>query len=179
MEKYLRKNLSFISFIFIPILYLWNPNWLAFLGIQPYWPLFWLLPWSIRYGSINGSILGLFLGLTLDSISPDSVFTQIPGLILCGIWFGKLSNCSNVYVAHFRSGLICAIGSLICGSLYFSQVLIRNFSDINTNIYFPSIKNIFSQLFITGLLAPLLCSWLSFLFKTSQEKNRLINPTNK
>ena len=148
MGNFFKKKISLISFLFIPIVYFWDPNWLEFLGVQPYWPLFWLLPWSMIYGSFDGLIIGLFLGLTLDSISPDSVFTQIPGLILCGIWFGKLSICSNVYIAHFRSGLICAIGSFICGSLYFSQVLIRNFSDINTLVYFPSIKNIFSQVFI-------------------------------
>ena len=47
MNKLFKKRLSIIIFIFIPIIYLWHPNWLGFLGIQPYWPLFWLLPWSM------------------------------------------------------------------------------------------------------------------------------------
>ena len=156
MEKFLKNNLSLLSFIFIPIVYLWHPNWLGFLGVQPYWPLFWLLPWSIIYGSIDGLIVGLFLGLILDAISPDFNFTQIPGLVLCGIWFGKLSISNNVFIGQFKYGLICSIGSFLCGSLYFSQILINNSFENKIFLYFPSIKNIFAQAFITGLLAPLL-----------------------
>ena len=95
MGKYLKKHFILISFLFIPIVYFWDPNWLEFFGVQPYWPLFWLLPWSIIYGSIDGLIVGLCLGLLLDSITPESTFTQIPGLVLCGVWFGKLSVPSN------------------------------------------------------------------------------------
>ena len=179
MEKYFRKNLSLISFIFIPIVYLWDPNWVSFLGIQPYWPLFWLLPWSMLYGPISGSIVGLFLGLTLDSISPDNSFSQILGLVLCGIWFGKLNTCNNVYVRHFRYGLICSIGSFCCSSLYSAQILVKNLSDKSIVIYLPNIENIFAQVFITGLFAPLICSKLFLLFKRSNESNKLTNLIKK
>ena len=179
MEKYLKKNLSLISFLFIPIVYFWNPNWLGFLGIQPYWPLFWLLPWAMIYGSIDGLIIGLFLGLILDSISPDSSFTQIPGLVLCGILFGKLSHSNNIFIGHFRYGLICSIANLFCGSLYLLQILIKNTSFESKFFYFPSIKNILAQVFVTGLLAPLLCSLLSRLFKKSKGREKLISFQNK
>ena len=175
MEKYLKKNLSIISFLLIPIFYLWDPNWLEFLGIQPYWPLFWLLPRSMIYGSIDGLIVGLFLGIILDSISPDNNFTQIPGLVLCGIWFGKLSISSNVLLSHFKYGLICSIASFSCGLLYLSQILIKNWSDNSIFFYFHSVKNIFAQVFITGLLAPLLCSLLFRLFQKSKGKFKLVN----
>ena len=59
MNKFFTRKLSIISFIFVPIIFLWHPNWLGFLGVQPYWPLFWLLPWSMIYGSINGLLVGL------------------------------------------------------------------------------------------------------------------------
>ena len=121
MRNYFKKNFSFISFLFIPIVYFWDPNWLEFLGVQPYWPLYWLLPWSIIYGSFDGLIIGLFLGLILDSLSLDSSFTQIPGLLLCGIWFGKLSISNNIFLGHLRFALICFIASFFCGSLYFFQ----------------------------------------------------------
>ena len=179
MEKSLKKKLSLISFIFVPILYCWDPSWLGFLGIQPYWPLFWLLPWSLINGSISGLIVGLCLGLTLDSISADSSFTEIPGLLICGMWFGKLSNQSKGFVAHFRYGLICSLASFLCGVMYFLQILIKNSSDINISFYLPSLKNIFAQLFITGLLAPLFCTLLLKLFNRSYEKNELINLKNK
>ena len=127
MEKYFKKHLSIISFLLIPIVYFWHPNWLGFFGVQPYWPLFWLLPWSMIHGSIDGLLVGLFLGLILDSISPDSSFTQIPGLVLCGIWFGKLDFSSNTIIGHFTYGLICSMASFLCGSLYLFQILIDLF----------------------------------------------------
>ena len=169
MEKYFRDKISLISFLFIPIVYFWDPNWLEFVGVQPYWPLFWLLPWSMLYGSIDGLIIGFFLGLILDSISPDSSFSQIPGLVLCGIWFGKLNISSNVFVGHFRYGLICSIASLLCGFLYFFQILIKYFYDHSIFLYLPTLKNIFGQVFITGLFAPLLCSTLFRLFQKSKK----------
>ena len=77
MNKFFSKKLSMISFIFIPIIFLWLPNWLGFLGVQPYWPLFWLLPWAMINGSINGLIFGLFLGLILDSLTLNESFTPV------------------------------------------------------------------------------------------------------
>tara|TARA_A100000164_G_C21703393_1_gene674678 strand:- start:46 stop:576 length:531 start_codon:yes stop_codon:yes gene_type:complete len=175
MEKFLKNKLAIISFLFIPLVNFWDPNWLAFLGVQPYWPLFWILPWAILHGSIDGLILGLFVGLILDSISLDSSFSQIPGLVLCGIWFGKLSISKNAMLAHCRYGLICSIASLLCGSLYLFQILIKNLSENSIYFYFPSIKNIFAQVFITGLLAPFFCSLLMNLFKRSKGNNKLFN----
>ena len=175
MGKYFKKKISLISFLFIPLVYLWDPNWLEFLGVQPYWPLFWLLPWSMIYGSFDGLIIGLFLGLILDSLSLDSSFTQIPGLVLCGIWFGKLSTSYNIFVGHFRFGLICSIASFFCVSLYFFQALIKYWTSDNIVLYLPSIKNIFAQVFITGLLAPLICSYLFRLFQKSKGRDKLIS----
>ena len=174
MDKFFEKNLSLISFFFVPILFLWNPHWLGFLGVQPYWPLFWLLPWSMVYGSTNGLIFGLFLGLILDSITIDSIFTQIPGLVLCGFWFGRLGNSSNFFIEHFRHGLICSIASFFCSFLYFSQILIKNIPDDNFFLYSFNVKNIFAQVIITGLLAPLFCSRLLILFKKSKDRKNLL-----
>ena len=172
MGKFLKKKLSYISFIFIPIVYLWDPNWLELLGVQPYWPLFWLLPWSMIYGSFDGLIIGLFLGLVLDSLSLNSSFTQIPGLVLSGIWFGRLRISNNIFVGHFRFGLICTIASFFCGLLYFFQVLIKYWSNHNIFLYLPSIKNICATVFITGLLAPFVCSLLYILFLGSSNKRK-------
>ncbi len=165
MIKFFKKRLHLIIFIFIPIIYLWHPNWLGFLGVQPYWPLFWLLPWSMINGSIYGIIFGLFLGLILDSVTLDNNFTQIPGLILCGFWFGKIKTQSDLLVGHFRYGLICAIGSFLCGTIYFLQILFNNSSDNNFLIFIPSFQNILTEVFLTGLFAPFICSQLFRLFK--------------
>ena len=175
MNKFFKKKLSIICFIFVPIIFLWHPNWLGFLGIQPYWPLFWLLPWSMINGSIKGLIFGFFLGLILDSITLDSGFTQIPGLILCGIWFGKIKIHSDFLVGHFRYGLICFFGSFLCGTLYFVQILFKNFSDSTFLLFIPSFQNILAEVFLTGFFAPFICSRLLRLFRFSSERSPMIN----
>ena len=170
MNKLFPQKLSIVFFIFIPTIFLWNPSWLGFLDVQPYWPLFWLLPWSMINGSINGLIFGLFLGLILDSLTLDSNFTQIPGLILCGVLFGRIKFSSNLLVGHFRYGLICCFGSFLCGTLYFLQILFRNFSDSNSLMFIPSVKNILAEVFLTGLFAPFICSQFMRMFKFSRRK---------
>ena len=172
MNKFLKKKLSIISFIFIPIIFLWHPNWLSFFGIQPYWPLLWLLPWSMVNGSNNGLIFGLFLGLILDSVALNSNFTQIPGLMLCGVWFGRIKIHSNIFIGHFRYGLICCLGSFLCGSLYFFQILFRNYSDSTFLLFIPSFQNILAEIFLTGFFAPLICSQLLRIFKSTIEKSK-------
>ena len=179
MNKFFTKQLSTICFIFIPIVFLWHPNWLGFLGIQPYWPLFWLLPWSMINGSIKGLIFGFFLGLILDSLTLNSSFTQIPGLILCGIWFGRIKFHDDILVGHFRYGLICSFGNFLCGILYFVQILIKNNSESNFILFLPSFQNILAEIFLRGLYAPLICSQLLRLFKVSRDKNKIINFVNK
>ena len=170
MNKFFTKKISIIFFIFVPIIFLWHPSWLGFLGVQPYWPLFWLLPWSMINGSINGLIFGLFLGLILDSLTLESNFTQIPGLILCGVLFGRVKLHSNIVLNHFRFGLICSLGSFLCGTLYFLQILFKNFSDGALLLFIPSIQNILAEVFLTGFFAPLICSQLYRIFKSSVRK---------
>jgi len=170
MDKFFPNKLSIISFIFIPIIFLWHPYWFGFLGVQPYWPLFWLLPWSMINGSINGLVFGLFLGLILDSLTLDNNFSQIPGLIFCGFLFGRIKFHSDILLGHFRYGLICALGSFLCGSLYLSQILFRNFSDNNSLIFISGVKNILAEVFLTGLFAPFICSQLLRIFKFSRRK---------
>ena len=170
MNKLSSKKLPIVFFILIPIIFLWHPNWLGFLGVQAYWPLFWLLPWSMIHGSINGLIYGLFLGLILDSVTIDNNFTQVPGLILCGALFGKIKLHSDSLVGHFRYGLICSLGSCLCGTFYFLQILSKNFSDSSFILFIPSIQNILAEVFLTGFLAPLICSQLLKIFKLSRRK---------
>ena len=131
------------------------------------------------HGSTNGIIFGLFLGMILDSVTLDSIFTQIPGLVLCGFWFGRIKIHSNFLVGHFRYGLICSFGSFICGSLYFLQILFKDFSDITSLIIMPSFQNILAEVFLTGFFAPLICSQIFRMFKFSREKSLIKNFSKK
>ena len=170
MNKFFKKKLSIISFIFIPIIFLWHPNWLGFLGVQPYWPLFWLLPWSMINGSTSGLVFGLFLGLILDSLTLDNNFSQIPCLIFCGFLFGRIKLYSDNSLGHFRYGLICSFGSLLCGTIYFLQILFTTPSDSTLSLFIPTILNILAEVFLTSFLAPLICSQLLRIFKYSRMK---------
>ena len=170
MNKFLIKKIPILFFFFIPIIFLWHPNWLGFLGIQPYWPLFWLLPWSMINGSMNGMIFGFFLGLVLDSLTLDSNFTQIPGLTLCGFLFGRIKLNSKMLVGHFRYGLICSFGSFLCGTIYFLQILFKNLSDSIFLLFITSLQNILAEVFLTGFFAPLICSQLLRIFRYSGKK---------
>ena len=170
MKSFSSKRFSIIFFILIPIIFLWHPDWIGLLGVQPYWPLFWLLPWSMINGSIKGLIYGLFLGIILDSLTLNGNFTQIPGLILCGVLFGRIKPHSDILVGHFRYGLICSLGSFLCGTLYFLQILFKNFSDGTFLLFIPSFQNILAEVFLTGLLAPLICSKLFRIFKSQGRK---------
>ena len=170
MNKFFTKKLPIVFFIFVPIIFLWHPNWLGFLGVQPYWPLFWLLPWSMINGSIYGIIYGLFLGLILDSVTLNSNFTQIPGLILCGALFGRIKLHNDSLVGHFRYGLVCSFGSFLCGTLYFLQILVKNYADSTFLLFLPSFQNILAEVFLTGFYAPLICSQLLKMFRFSKRK---------
>ena len=179
MNKFFVKKSPIIFFCFVPIIFLWHPNWLGFLGVQPYWPLFWLLPWSMINGSINGIIFGLFLGLILDSLTLNTNFTQIPGLILCGFLFGRIKFHSDIFVGHFRYGLICSFGSCLCGFLYFIQILFKNSADSYFFLFIPSLQNILAEVFLTGFFAPFFCSQILRVFKLSGDKSTLKNVLKK
>jgi len=164
----LKNNYSLFSFVLIPILSLWNPSWFSVMEIQPYWPIFWLLPWSVLNGPIYGIITGCIMGIILDSINND-IYTQVPGLLICGFWFGKLNNLKHRY----QYGLVASIGSLTCGLIYFFQLIIVNFQKNPDWLFSFSLKNIFGQIFLTGLFAPVLSIFLYRLFSRNFKKNPL------
>ena len=100
----------------------------------------------------------------------DSNLTQIPGLIVCGFLFGRIKLHNDILLGHFRYGLICSFGSFLCGTLYFLQILIENFSDSTFLLFIPSVQNILAEVFLTGFFAPLICSQLFRMFKSKGRK---------
>ena len=163
---YLKNNYSLFSFLLIPLLCLWNPIWLSVMGVQPYWPIFWLLPWAILNGPTNGLIIGFIIGVILDSINND-IYTQVPGLLVCGFWFGKLDKLENRY----QYGLVASLGSFICGFIYFFQVMLNNYHKNPDWLFSFALKNIFGQILLTGLFAPVLSIALYGLFRNKFKRN--------
>ena len=164
MKFYLHKYLSLISFLIIPLIIFWNPSWLSLMGYQAYWPIFWLLPWAFIHGSLKSMLMGFLLGFILDTVNAD-IHTQIPGLMVCGFWFGKIGRLNHVNNSPFQFGLTAGIGSLICGIIYLAQMLVKLLL-VNSPlwIFAYGVQNIFAQVFLTSLLAPVFCKWLYFLF---------------
>ncbi len=164
MKLYINQYLSFVSFLLIPLLMFWNPSWFSLMGSQAYWPIFWILPWALIHGPYKSIVVGFILGFLLDTINAD-YYTQIPGLVICGFWFGKICNLNHFNNTPLQFGLLAAIGSLICGSIYFFQIII-NLLLQNSNLWEFSygVQIIFAQVFLTGLVAPVFCTWLYLLF---------------
>ena len=164
MKFYLNQYLSLIPFLIMPAVIFWNPSWLSLMGYQAYWPIFWLLPWALIHGPFKSMLVGFLLGFILDSINND-FYTQIPGLMICGVWFGKIGRLNQHKYSPLHFGLIAAIGSLICGVIYYCQMVVK-LSLENSPLLLVSygVQNIFAQVFLTSLLAPVFCKWLYFWF---------------
>ena len=171
--NFLKINNSFLSFCMVPLISFWNPHWFSLMGSQPVWPLFWLLPWTIINGPFYGFISALLLGLVLDSIN-NSTFTQIPGLVFCVIWFSKLDINTPNYKNKFKYGLICSIGALFCSVFYFAQIIYFTISVNNIISVSYGIKSICGQIFLTGLFAPVFCSWLFYIFEKDNSRYPLM-----
>jgi len=165
MKFYLNQYISIISFLIIPFIIFWNPSWVSLMGFQAYWPIFWLLPWALIHGPFKSMFLGFLLGFTLDTINAD-LYTQIPGLMICGFWFGKVGSFNQLNNNLLKFGLTAAIGSLICGLIYFGQMLVKLLLENSPLWLFQyGVQHIFAQVFLTSLLAPVFCKWLYFLFR--------------
>tara|TARA_B100000212_G_scaffold134870_1_gene101380 strand:- start:81 stop:590 length:510 start_codon:yes stop_codon:yes gene_type:complete len=164
MKFDINQYLSLISFLLIPLVIYGNPSLLALMGHQAYWPIFWLLPWALINGPFKSLLVGFLLGFILDTINAD-LYTQIPGLMICGFWFGKVGSLNYFNNTPFQFGLTAAIGSLVCSIIYFFQIIINLLFDGSPLLFFSfGVQNIFAQVFLTGLLAPVFCNWLYFLF---------------
>ena len=164
MKFYLKQYLSITSFSLIPLFIYWNPSWLSLMGYQAYWPIFWVLPWALIHGPFKSMLLGFLLGFVLDTINSD-LYTQIPGLMICGFWFGKVGRLNQFNNSPLQFGLTAAIGSLICSVTYFGQLVVKLLFE-NSPLWLASygFQNIFAQIFLTSLLAPVFCKWLYCLF---------------
>ena len=62
----------------------------------------------------------------------------------------------HILIGHFRYGLICSFGSFLCGVLISLQILVKNFSVSNFLLFFPSVKNILAEIFLTGFFLGLM-----------------------
>lgn len=169
-----KYNFAYLSFLLIPILHFTSPNLFSLMGVQPYWPLLWILPLAYKKKSNIGLFSGLLLGIFLDSLN-EYQYTQIPGLVICGFWFGKINNSQKTSLGPIQYGLLACFGSFICGALYFLQIFCKHFADTSLYLIPYGFKIILTQFLLTGLFAPLVCPFLYNLFNIGYSNNSRFN----
>jgi len=166
MAKLYKRPLFIASALFIPWVTIFSPKWLSLSGVSPSWSILWLLPWSIETGSIPAAIAGLCLGLVLDSITLGGI-TQVPALIILGWWWGRLGNRGPKLDGSLKLGLLAWIGSVFLSFTLWLQILL-----INKGSPFPGFntwgfETLLLKSLITGLLAPIIVSWLLLIWRGS------------
>ena len=167
MKKRNERFIFFFSGICIPFLFLLSPKWITLSGIGPCWPVLWLLPWSLDNGKFFGLFAGLCLGLLFDSLCIGSS-TQIPALMALGYWWGQEGEQAKSIDLIFNLGLLAFIGAMICSFSLWTQI---SFLDsLSTSSWFHSwaLHTFLGQSILTGLLAPMTCSWILLARGTSK-----------
>ncbi len=157
MKRLARKDLIWASIFLVPFFTLASPQWLGLLGVNPCWPILWLLPFALEKGPFSGAVGALCLGFVVDGISLGGA-TQIPVLIGLGFWWGRIGVLAPQIQYSLNLGLLAWIGSVIFGISLWAQALFLSSSE--SLLLEWGVKTLLSQAIITGLIAPLICSWL-------------------
>ncbi len=161
------RNICLACVIFVPFLTFLNPSWLSINGVAPSWGVLWLLPWALEDGPISGSFSGLCLGLLLDSISLEGS-SQIPVLVLLGLWWGFLGRRGPSLEKSLNLGLLASLGSLFLGFSIWFQQYFWPVSESSFSAKLWGVNVLIAHTLVTGLLAPLVCSLLLVLRRRSK-----------
>ncbi len=162
MVRFQRRQAFIFCAFLVPFMTLAAPSWLTLSGIGPSWVVLWLLPWSLEYGPFSGALAGLYLGLVLDGISLDGA-THIPVLIALGFWWGCIGRRGPLIDRSLILGLLALIGSVLVGLSLWVQIVFFQESALLNAFYMWGLRNMLAQAIITGLAAPVVCSWLLLL----------------
>ena len=156
------KNWRFVYFssgICVPILFLLAPSWLTLQGVGPSWPVLWLLPWVLEKGKIFGLFYGFSLGILLDSLSIEGA-SQIPALMILGLWWGQDKGRIATKDWSLNLGLLALIGANFYGLSIWSQLLFRDTFNWSSWLHGWALHTLLAQSILTGLLSPMICSWV-------------------
>ena len=171
MFKLKKRLVNSFSLILVPIIFLISPQWFSIAGVGPSWAVLWLLPWALVNGSLSGVFAGISLGLILDAISLGGG-TQIPVLALLGFWWGRIGRFSLPIDRSLSLGLLAWVGSTVLSISLWLQFLLIEIS-IDRDLFNAwSMHTILAQSIITTLIAPILCSWLLFIFRRCKFSSR-------
>ena len=167
MSKYQFRTIVLASAIGVTLLRLIAPSSFLLMGIGPCWELLWLLPWALTEGPISGALAGCSLGLILDAIGLGDG-TEIPALVLLGFWWGWLGRRSPPIEKSWSLGLLAWLGSIFVGLSFWLQLWFFQMRGDQMSFHAWAFHTIFGQSILTGLLAPIACSWLLIILRRSK-----------
>ncbi|WP_269621957.1 rod shape-determining protein MreD [Prochlorococcus marinus] len=170
MRKLKKKIVyQFLAFL-VPLFTFLSPPWLLISGIGPRWAQLWLLPWALEEGPVSGAFAGLYLGLVLDGMNLAGS-TQIPALILLGLWWGRLGRKENYVYKKFSLGFFAWLGVFVSGLSIWLQTIFF----VQKNLFFIFnawfLHNLFAGAILNALIAPLLCPLImKYFLREKQER---------
>ncbi len=153
------RLIYFFSGLFVPFIALASPNFLTLQGVSPCWPIFWLLPFALEFGPKSGLLAGLCLGLVLDGISLGGA-SQVPALLFLGFWWGRIGKKGLPVNLSLNLGLLAWIGTIIFGLSIWLQFSFLQGNSYSAWFNYWAFHTLLAQTIVTGLLAPMICSWL-------------------
>ena len=176
MKKFsISRGLSF-SLITIIFFTLFSPDWLSIQGIKPIWSVLWLLPIALEFGPLIGALFASFLAILIDSLGLGGV-TYLPSFILLGFCWGCIGRKNPKIELSLNLGLLAWFGTtFLVLTLWMQEYFIHSFSNsFWLNAW--ALHTLLAKAIINGLLAPIVCSWLLILLRSS--KNKFISNLKK
>ena len=164
MARLHRQPICVASALLVPLLALASPAWLAIDGVGPAWAVLWLLPWALIDGPVSGGLAGVALGLVLDGLNLCGL-SQVPALLVLGWWWGRLGRRVGPIQRSLNLGLLAWLGSVGLGLSLIRQVWLRQGGALDSLTQSWSLKTLWCQALVTGLLAPVLVSLQLLLWR--------------
>ncbi len=158
MMNFEPRKIVLMTSILVPLLSFASPSWLTLSGIGPSWTVLWLMPWALEEGWRSGVVAALAMGLMMDGILIDGP-SHIPALAVLAFWWGRLGMRNIKIEGSFNFGLLAFLGSFILGLTFWFQVWLMNLGG-SDSINSWALQSLLAQSFLTGLLGPIICSWL-------------------
>ncbi len=159
MVNLYKRPICLITGLLVPLITLASPNWLSLSGVAPNWSILWLLPWAMLNGPLSAAIAGLLLGLALDALNLGGA-SHAPVLFLLGLWWGNVAQRGPKVEGSLKLGLLAWIGSVFLGFSICIQIFLFNNGAPFDGFFVWGLNTLLSKAIITGLLAPIVSSWL-------------------
>ncbi len=164
MVRKKKKLLILIAIIFFPVLITSTPAWLKVNGISPCWPVILLLPFSLKNPRWKSAIASILLGIFYDSFKVDEA-SYIPSFFFLSLVWSQYGLYNKKIELFLNIGLMAIFGTVVVSLSIWAQKIIFYSALRNNWFHSWSIYVLFSEVIITGLVAPLFSSWLLLSYK--------------